>query len=104
MTMRYKAFISYSRAADDRRLALAIQRGLHRFTRSWYQGRALRVFRDETNLSVSPGLWSSIETALRDSEYLLLLISPVAARSRWVRKEVEYWVSHRGTQNLLLVI
>src|SRR5439155_1532727 len=98
--MRYKAFISYSRAADDGRLALAIQRGLHRFTRSWYQGRTMRVFRDKTNLSVSPGLWSSIEAALGDSEYLLLLISPPAVRSRWVRKEVEYWVTHRPAQNL----
>lgn len=101
--MRYKAFVSYSHAADGK-LAPAIQRGLHRFRRSWYQGRAMRVFRDETNLSVSPGLWSSIEAALGASEYFILLISPDAAVSKWVLKEVEYWISHRSPDTMLFVL
>ena len=101
--MRYKAFVSYSHAADGK-LAPAIQRGLHRFRRSWYQGRAMHVFRDETNLSVSPGLWSSIEAALGSSEYFILLISPDAAISKWVSKEVEYWISHRSTDTMLFIL
>src|SRR5215469_10464673 len=101
--MLYKAFISYSHAADGK-LAPAIQRGLHRFGRSWYQGRAIRVFRDETNLSASPGLWSSIEAALKESEYFLVLISPEAALSKWVCKEVEYWISHRSADTILFIL
>jgi hypothetical protein len=101
--MPYKAFLSYSHAADGK-LAPAIQRGLHRFGRSWYQGQAVRVFRDETNLSASPGLWSSIEAALADSEYFILLISPQAAVSKWINKEVEYWISHRSGETMLLVL
>jgi WD40 repeat protein len=101
--MRYKAFVSYSHAADGK-LAPAIQRGLHRFRRSWYQGRAMRVFRDETNLSVSPGLWSSIEAALGSSEYFILFISPDAALSKWVCKEVEYWISHRSPDTMLFIL
>lgn len=101
--MLYKAFISYSHAADGK-MAPAIQRGLHRFGRPWFRGRAIRVFRDATNLSISPGLWSSIESALAESEYLLLLISPQAARSKWVCREVDYWVSHRSAETLLLVL
>jgi len=101
--MRYKAFVSYSHAADGK-LAPAIQRGLHRFRRSWYQGRATRVFRDETNLSVSPDLWSSIEAALGSSEYFILLISPDAAKSKWVSKEVEYWISHRSPDTMLFIL
>src|SRR5215831_17534092 len=101
--MRYTAFLSYSRAADGK-LAPAIQMGLHRFRRSWYQGRAVRVFRDASNLSVSPGLWSSIETALEDSEYFILLISKQAADSKWVRKEVDYWITRRAPDSILLVL
>jgi WD40 repeat protein len=99
----YKAFVSYSHAADGK-LAPAIQHGLHRFGRFWYQGRAMRVFRDETNLSASPGLWSSIETALAGSEYFIVLVSPEAALSKWVCKEVEYWVSHRSPDTMLLIL
>src|SRR5262249_30507377 len=101
--MRYKAFVSYSHAADGK-LAPAIQRGLHRFRRSWYQGRAMHVFRDQTNLSVSPALWSSIEAALGNSEYFVLLVSPEAAKSKWVSKEVDYWISHRSPDTILFIL
>ena len=81
--MGYDAFISYSHAADGE-LAPSLQRGLQRLARPWYRVRSLRVFRDETGLSVNPHLWSSIEQALDDSRYLVLLASPEAAQSPWV--------------------
>lgn len=62
-TSGYDAFISYSHALDGA-VAQALQTGLERFAKPWYQLRALRVFRDTTSLSANPGLWSSIETAL----------------------------------------
>jgi hypothetical protein len=64
----------------------------------------MRVFRDETNLSVSPGLWSSIEAALGSSEYFILLISPDAAISKWISNEVEYWISHRSPDTMLFIL
>jgi WD40 repeat protein len=64
----------------------------------------MHVFRDQTNLSVSPGLWSSIEAALGSSEYFILLVSPDAAMSKWVSKEVEYWVSHRSPDTMLFIL
>ena len=87
--MSYQAFISYSHAADGK-LSPAIQSGLHHFAKGWYQLRAIRVFRDKTNLSVNPGLWGAIEQALNSSEYFLLLASPRAAQSAWVQREVEW--------------
>jgi WD40 repeat protein len=66
--------------------------------------RALRVFRDDASLSANPDLWGSIERALDDSEYFILLASPPAADSQWVAKEVEYWLKHRGTERLLVVL
>jgi len=99
----YKAFLSYSHAADDK-LAPAIQTALHRFARPWYKIRAIRVFRDKTSLSASPALWGSIETALTESEFFLLVASPAAAVSPWVQKEVAWWTMHRGTRGMLIVL
>jgi MTH538 TIR-like domain (DUF1863)/WD domain, G-beta repeat len=97
------AFISYSHAVDGR-LAPALQSALHSFAKPWYRLRALRVFRDQASLSANPALWASIETALKNSEYFILLASPDAARSPWVQREVAYWRTHRPTAKLLVVV
>lgn len=52
----YDAFRSY--AHRDRQVTVAIQKGLHRIGRRLCQLRALRVFRDDTNLIASPDLWA----------------------------------------------
>ena len=99
----YKAFISYSHAADGK-LAPALQTGLHRFAKPWYRLRAMRVFRDETTLALSPELWPAIESALRQSELFLYLASPEAAKSYWVEKEIEFWLGHRPKDRMLIVL
>ena len=100
---KYSAFISYSRAADGK-LAPALQRGLQRFAKPWYRLRALRLFRDDASLSANPDLWGSIEQALDDSEFLILLASPEAAQSKWVAEEARWWLEHKGTGQLLIVL
>ncbi|MFE9750336.1 toll/interleukin-1 receptor domain-containing protein [Saccharothrix saharensis] len=99
----YDAFISYSHARD-RAIAVAVQRALHRLARPWYRPRALRVFRDETSLSASPHLWTSIEQALASSRFFLLMASPEAAASPWVRREIRYWQEHRDQSTFLVVV
>jgi WD40 repeat protein len=99
----YDCFISYSHAAD-RRLAPALQTGLHRFAKPWYRLHALRVFRDDASLSANPGLWTSIQQALGKSEWFVLMASPEAASSSWVTKEVAYWCSTKGTDRFLIVL
>jgi WD40 repeat protein len=101
--MLYRAFISYSHASDGK-LAPSIQSGLQSFARPWYRLRAMRVFRDKTSLAVNPGLWPSIERALSQSDYFVLLASPTAAASPWVRRELGYWLSQRSPQTLLVVL
>jgi len=81
----YDAFISYSHA-KDKPIAAALQSVIQKLGKPWYQRRALRVFRDDTSLSATPQLWPSIEQALSQSRYLLLLASPEAASSHWVGK------------------
>jgi WD40 repeat protein len=78
--------------------------GLQQFAKPWNHLRAIRVFRDKTGLSATPGLWTAIETALNGSEYFILLASPAAAESHWVQKEVEHWLTDRPAKNLLVIL
>jgi WD40 repeat protein len=100
-TRKYRGFISYSHAADDR-LAPALQLGLHRFAKPWYRLRAMRVFRDKTGLAVTPELWGSIQKALEDADSFILLASPQAAQSKWVEQEVDWWLRNRSATQLLI--
>src|ERR1019366_2334963 len=101
-TYRYKAFLSYSHAADGN-LSPRLQSALQRFAKPWYRLWAMRVFRDETGLGVTPELWPTIQRALGESEYFILLASPQAAGSKWVEQEVGYWLKERSTGNLLII-
>src|SRR5215475_7262066 len=99
----YNAFISYSHAADGK-LAPALQIGLQKFAKPWYKLRNLNVFRDEASLSASPHLWSNIQKALSESEYMIYMASPVSASSYWVAKEIEYWLENKPIDKLLIVL
>lgn len=100
---RYKGFLSYSHAADGT-LAPKLQSALHQFAKPWHRLRAVRIFRDKTSLSADPALWPSIETALRSSEFLLLMASPDAAQSRWVAKELDTFLNLSGSERVLVVL
>jgi hypothetical protein len=98
----YDAFISYNH--DDRAVAQGVQRGLHRIGKRINQLRALRVFRDSTDLSASPNLWGKVTDALGRSRYMIVVLSPHAVASKWVNKEVGYWLEQRGPERLLFVV
>jgi hypothetical protein len=89
----YDASISYSHQ-HDRILGPRLQSGLQRLAKPWYRGRALRIFRDTADLAGSPALWASIEEALRESRWFVLLASPEASRSVWVNREMQWWLDH----------
>lgn len=99
----YDAFISYSHA-KDKPIAAALQSVIQRLGKPWHHRRALRVFRDDTSLSATPSLWPSIENALAQSRYLILLASPEAAASPWVTKEVASWLEHKSADTLLIAL
>ena len=73
--MRYDAFISYSHG-ELPGTAEAIQRGLQHFARRAWQPRALRVFRDQTDKTVTARLWSAIAHAMDNARFLVVLASP----------------------------
>ncbi|MFK0217004.1 WD40 repeat domain-containing protein [Streptomyces vinaceus] len=97
----YDAFISYSHSWDGE-LTKTFQSRLQNFDRPWYRPRSLRLFRDETNLAASPHLWQEIERGLTASRWLVLMASPAAAASPWVRKEIRWWLTHRSADTLLI--
>ena len=100
---KYQAFISYSCAADAE-LAPAVQVALERFGQPWYSRASMEVFRDQTDLAITPDLTGEIQKALEQSECFILLASPEGARSQWVEKEIQFWLQHRPASPLLIVL
>jgi WD40 repeat protein len=103
MPSEFDAFVSYGHV-DDGGVARQLQSGVERFAKPWYRARALRLFLDSNNLSANPGLWSSIETALASSSWFVLVTSPGAAGSKWVEREIRWWLQHRSAERLLIVV
>lgn len=90
----YDAFLSYTH--DDRPVATSVQKALHRIGRRVGQLRALRLFRDDTNLEASPDLWGKITAAMHDAKSMIVVLSPKAADSVWVDAEISYWLQQRN--------
>jgi hypothetical protein len=106
---KFDAFISYSHK-DSGQIAPLIQTGIENIGRPWYRiGRTLNLFRDETNLSAAPELWPNIEGALYASHYFILFASPIAATSKWVKKEIGVWIERnytvgKGLEKIFIVV
>ena len=103
MASGYDAFVSYSHLADDA-LAATLQAGLEAFATPWFRPRTLRVFRDTTNLTGSPGLLTEITGALSVSRWFVLIASERAAHSRWVNEEVSWWLANRDHARFLIAL
>ena len=103
----YFAFISYQR--EDERWAKWLQHKLEHYKLpSNLNGRtdfpkAIRpIFRDASELT--PGnLPQQIHEALEQSKYLIVICSPRSARSEWVNKEVETFISMGKTANVIQI-
>lgn len=103
MAQRFNAFISYSHAMDGN-FAPALQKALQRIAKPILKRRALNIFRDETSLSATPHLWGTIEKALWESDFLILIGSPKAASSEWVQKEVFFWLQNKSVNTILICL
>jgi len=98
----YRYFISH--ASEDLALAMRVREGLQSFNKSWKSFRATTVYLDETNLPANADIRASIEVALRNSEYFVLLASPAAANSPWVRREIEAFLESNAADRLIIVL
>lgn len=100
--MRFLAFISYKHGSDlpfSARLASALK------SYAWPRLRLPpRIFRDEDQLVPSNKLPETIKAALRESEFLILLADPDAARSSWVQDELRFWCNELRRFDQLIVV
>ncbi len=98
-----EAFISYGRA-DSAATAVVLHHAIERFAKRWNQLRAVRVFRDDDSMSANAGLWSTIESALEQSRYFILIASPAAAASSYVDRETAWWLQHKSAHTVLVAL
>ena len=98
----YDAFISYKHARSSA-FATDLELHLKRYARGWL-ARPRRIFRDEQHLHLGGDLPAMIREALDRSQYLILLASPQAAASPWVREELDIWCGQLGRTSDLLII
>lgn len=95
---RFYAFLSYSH--KDKELADWLHRELEKFrvphalagklTANGVVPRRLApIFRDQHDLSAGADLGEEIKAALAASQFLVVLCSPTAAKSRWTNQEIE---------------
>jgi eukaryotic-like serine/threonine-protein kinase len=95
---RYYAFLSYSH--KDKELADWLHRELEKFrvphalsgkltANGVVPRRLVPIFRDEHDLSAGGELAEEIKGALAASQFLIVLCSPTAAKSRWTNTEIE---------------
>ena len=101
--MGHDAFISYSHRADHD-VAPPLETGIERLAKPWYRLRALNVFRDQSDLALTPHLWGTIKAAIDESRFFVVLLCPESAASAWVNQEISYWCEQRGTETLQLVL
>ena len=110
---RFKAFISYSHS--DRAVADKLMRDLESYSLprklvdtlgmdSSRPHKIGRVFRDREELPAAEDLSTEVKKALAQSEYLIVLCSPMAAASRWVNREIIEFKKLTGERRVLSVI
>lgn len=112
--LKYAAFISYSHV--DREAARWLHRAIEGFRvparlgtpAAAARGRRERlapVFLDREELATSISLAESVRKALQASDFLIVVCSRSAARSRWVNEEVrEFKAMGRGERILCLIV
>jgi tetratricopeptide (TPR) repeat protein len=107
---RFKAFISYSH--KDEKTAKWLHRWLenYRLPKQFVTSQRLGsnrvgvIFRDRDELGTSGNLSASIQEALRESECLIIICTPNAARSSWVNEEIKLFKRIRSPDRVFCLL
>ncbi|MBQ8878635.1 MAG: toll/interleukin-1 receptor domain-containing protein, partial [Lachnospiraceae bacterium] len=108
--MKYDAFISYRHADLDLYVAKKVHKALETFkvpkavAKKTGKKNIKRVFRDQEELPIGSDLGDNIESALSQSEYLLVICSPRTPESYWVQKEIDTFIGIHGKDKVLAVL
>lgn len=104
--MKYDVFISYRHLPLDKAVAQQLQKLLENYKppkgiNYANTSKIKRVFRDESELPTS----NDIRTAIEQSRYLVVLVSPKLKESKWCLQEIEHFKElHGGRTNNILPI
>uniref|UniRef100_UPI004057286C TIR domain-containing protein n=1 Tax=Acetatifactor sp. TaxID=1872090 RepID=UPI004057286C len=108
--MKYDAFISYRHSDLDMFIAKKIHKGLETFkvpkavAKKTGKKNIKRVFRDQEELPIGSDLGDNIQSALAESEYLLVICSPRTPESYWVQKEITTFIEMHGREHVLAIL
>ena len=108
----YDAFISYRHAEIDKAAAVGLHRRLESFRMPAglrtdlpeEKRRIQRVFRDQDELPLSSNLSDAIESALRNTDWLIVIATPRFPQSKWCAKEIERFTELYGQDHILVVL
>lgn len=110
MERKYTAFISYRHMPLD----MMVADKLHKLIEHYHIPKDLRkqpdqkrfgfVFRDREELPLSNDLTKDIYDALDASEFLIVVCTPDTPKSKWVDREIEYFLKHHGREKILTVL
>lgn len=110
---RYKAFVSYSWA--DAKWG----KWLHHAIETYRTPPALvgketpsgpvpprlhPLFKDREEEAAGASIGTAVETALANSEFLIVICSPNSAKSEWVNREIAWFKTHRDPNKVLALI
>jgi WD40 repeat protein len=107
---RYEAFISYRHQSPDADIAKTLHRQIEQFkipgaiAKQVGKKRMGKVFRDQDELPTSGDLGSDIESALRDSKWLIVICSPDLPKSKWCMKEVDAFIAMGRRDRILTLL
>jgi WD40 repeat protein len=106
----YDAFISYRHTELDKMVAKKLHKMLETYkvpstiARKTGKKKINRVFRDRDELPTSTNLAASIQEALENSEYLIVICSRETQKSQWVLKEIETFIKLHGQGKVLALL
>lgn len=110
---KYRAFISYSWA--DAQWGKWLQHAVetyrtpqkliekHAETRE-IPARLTPLFKDREEQAAGASIGASIQAALADSEFLIVICSPNSAQSQWVNHEIAWFKTNRNPDKILALI
>lgn len=110
MAYTYSAFISYRHLPADMAAAKAVQSALENYRipadirRKTGVKKLKRCFRDQDELPLADDLGASIEKALQESEWLIVICSPDLPESVWCLREVDYFIGLGRKDHIIPVL
>ena len=110
MNTHYNAFISYRHAPQDIKVAAEVQKRLEQFKVPAAIQKATglkkidRIFRDKEELPITSDLNTTIENALINSDYLIVICSHSTKESIWVQREIEFFLKTHTRRQILTVL